>query len=464
MKKPAPRALSYLLLVLLAWGAAPALGRAQTPPPPPPPTTTPSEPAATPQTPPGSPVPPGSPAQPAPPKPAQTPPPAPTPAPVAPAPGTAGQPGTPDQATPEDQGPRQPRDRFLPRLDVFFPEGDLDLRVNRLVNKVFFEGQVKYNFINGDITAFLRYRYYGLYRITQLAFFDSISFSNVQKFSNGDFDRVRGTLVFLQWPHDYTHRTFALFEVDRISSNQLEKQFNNSKTNNYIRLGYQVGTPEDSRSNAIVGESRARTTQLFTAAREIGPGGFGFTGAFTYGFSFLNGDFKYVKLEAETLKRFDVSENTFLVARAHLGSIPYRQTLRTAPTVDPVDRYSIPRTEFFSLDGRENLKGLKDKRPGSEEFHTTFEYFFPWFLDAHHDVLRLQWQTWYWILYSGYGTAGFDRSVYRDFRTWVPDVGIGFESTFGLRGRYRFFFSGVVARALKGSGGVEARVSVKSYR
>lgn len=415
MKKPAAPA----LLLLLALGLIPALGLAQTPP-----------------------------------------------APVAPAPGTAGQPGTPDAAAPPpgEEGPRRPLDRFLPRLDVYFPEGDLDLRVNRLVNKVFFEGQVKYNFINGDITAFLRYRYYGLYRITQIAVFDSISFSNVQKFSNGDFDRVRGTLVFLQWPHDYTHRSFALFEVDRISSNQLEKQFNNNKTNNFIRLGYQVGTPEDSRSNAIVGESRARSTQLFTAAREIGPGGFGFTGAFTYGFSLLNGDFKYIKLEAETLKRFDVSGNTFLVGRAHLGTIPYKQTLRAGPTIDPVDQFSVPRNELFSLDGRENLKGLKTKRPGSEEIHTTWEYFFPWFLDAHHDLLGLQWQNWYWILYSGYGTAGFDRSVYRDLSTWVPDVGIGFESTCALRGRYRFFLSGVVARALKGSSGVEARVSVKSYR
>ena len=53
----------------------------------------------------------------------------------------------------------QPSHESGRRLDVYFPEGDLDLRVNRLVNKVFFEGQVKYNFVDGDITAFLRYRY-----------------------------------------------------------------------------------------------------------------------------------------------------------------------------------------------------------------------------------------------------------------------------------------------------------------
>jgi hypothetical protein len=430
--------------------ACPAFGFAQTPPEPAAPAapTTPDAPVAT--------------------EPAPNPPTAgtsPAPAPVAPAPGTVGQPGIPDEVQPAGaEEPRQPRNQFLPRLDVFFPEGDLDLRVNRLVNKVFFEGQVKYNFINGDITAFLRYRYYGLYRITQLAVFDSISFSNVQKFSNGDFDRVRGTLLFLQWPRDYTHRTFALFEIDRLSNNDPNNPFNNNKTNNFVRVGYQVGTPEDSRSNAIVGESRALTTQLFTAARAIGPGGFGFTGALTYGFDFLNGNFNYVKLEAETLKRFDISGNTFLVGRAHVGSILIKKTLRTDPTVDPADRYSVPRNELFSLDGRDNLKGLKDKRPGTEELHGTLEYFFPWFLDAHRDFLHLQWQNWYWILYSGLGTAGYDRSVYRDWNTWVEDVGVGFEAAFNLRGHYRFFISGVVAQALNVGGGVEARVSVKSFR
>jgi hypothetical protein len=240
--------------------------------------------------------------------------------------------------------------------------------------------------------------------------------------------------------------------------------FNNNKTNNFVRVGYQVGTPEDSRSNAIVGESRALSTQLFTAARAIGPGGFGFTGALTYGFDFLNGNFNYVKLEAETLKRFDITENTFLVGRGHLGSILIKKTVRTDPTVDPADRYSVPRDELFSLDGRDNLKGLKDKRPGTEEVHTTWEYFFPWFLDEHRDFLHLQWQNWYWILYSGLGTAGYDRAVYRDWNTWVEDVGIGFEAAFNLRGHYRFFISGIVAQALNVGGGVEARVSVKSFR
>ena len=46
--------------------------------------------------------------------------------------------------------------------------------------------------------------------------------------------------------------------------------------------------------------------------------------------------------------------------------------------------FTIPLSEFFRLDGRENLKGLSERLRGTEEIHTTWEYFFPWFLDADH--------------------------------------------------------------------------------
>ncbi|HYG64815.1 MAG TPA: hypothetical protein VEL74_19700, partial [Thermoanaerobaculia bacterium] len=165
--------------------------------------------------------------------------------------------------------PPPPKDGFLPRLDIFFPEGDLDLKVSRLINSTFFEGQVKYNFVKGDINAFLRYRYYGYSRITQLTVFDSVEFEDLEDFSS-DFDRVRGALLLLQWPHSYSYRTYAVLELDRISSNKRDLQFEETEealvrqgtTNTFVRLGYQVGTPGDERSNAIVGESRARNRQL----------------------------------------------------------------------------------------------------------------------------------------------------------------------------------------------------------
>src|SRR5947208_7932970 len=105
-------------------------------------------------------------------EPAQTPPPdipaappaptVPNPAPQTPtAPEPSGAGGTTGTGTEGEPLPPKATAQFLPRLDVYFPEGDLDLRISHLINKTFFEGQVKYNFVNGDITAFLRYRYYG---------------------------------------------------------------------------------------------------------------------------------------------------------------------------------------------------------------------------------------------------------------------------------------------------------------
>ena len=409
-----------------------------------------------------------------PPPPEATPPPETTPAPEAtPAPEPAapepkpGETSAPQQvpAGEEEPKPKPADQRFLPRLDVYFPEGDLDLRVNRLINKVLFEGQVKYNFVKGDISAFLRYRYYGYKRTTQFTVFDEIEFEDVEDFSS-DFDRTRGTLLLFQWPQSYHQRTFILAEIDRISTNKEEelRVLRLGRTNTFVRFGYQLGTPEDARSNAIVGETRARSERLFTAFREIGPGGFGFTGAVTSGFNIGIGDFDYIKLETELLKRFDVTQRTFLVGRLHAGSFPRKG--KREDLEEPFDEFdvlAVPRNEFFRLDGRDNLKGLDVRLRGTEELHTTWEYFFPWFLGADRKFIKLNWQNWYWILYGGVGTIGLDRDVFTDFDRYIPDVGVGFESSFNLR-KYRFFLSGIVAQALKGDGGVEARVSVKSYR
>jgi hypothetical protein len=377
-------------------------------------------------------------------------------------------PAPPADTPPEEEPrPKPPEERFLPRLDVYFPEGDLDLRVNRLISKVFFEGQVKYNFIRGDISAFLRYRYYGYKRVTQFTVFDSIEFDDIEDFSS-DFDRTRGTLLLMQWPHSFHQRTFLLAELDRISSNKedVAQILRLGRTNTFVRLGYQLGTPDDERSNAIVGETRARSERLFTAFREIGPGGFGLTGALTSGFDVGIGDFDYLKLEAEALKRFDLTERTFIAGRVHGGTFlrkAERDPSDLPEPIDELDLLAIPRGEFFRLDGRERLKGVSERTRGTDVLYTTWELFFPWFLRENRRFLKLDWQNWYWILYTGAGTIGSDSNIYTDFSSYIPDVGVGFESSLRLK-KYRFFLSGIVAQALKGNGSVEARVSVKSYR
>jgi hypothetical protein len=454
-----------LALLAVSLLAAPVCARQEPPPQP--------APVAEPQTAPPSepPAPPPAEPQAAPPAEPQTaPPPAEPTAPEPPAPAPPEPSGTGGEGvTPGVEVPARSQEGVLPRLDVYFPEGDLDLRVNRLINKTFFEGQVKYNFISGDITAFLRYRYYGYSRTTQLTVFDAITFDEIDQNVTDDFDRVRGTLLLLQWPYSYNHRSFAMAEIDGVSSNRRERgsQFfvRRDSTNTFLRLGYQVGAPDEGRSSAIAGETRARTERLFSAFREFGPGESTVTLAGTYGFDFGIGDFDYLKLEFEALKRFDTSARTFLVGRLRGGTFPHigrADPGSLLPQPDRIDFLAVARSEAFRLDGRENLKGLTERRRGTELLFSTWEYFFPWFLESHHRFLKLDFQNWYWILYTGIGTIGFDREVYTDFDTYIPDAGIGFESSLRLL-KYRFFLSGIVAQALKGDGGVEARISVKSY-
>jgi hypothetical protein len=380
--------------------------------------------------------------------------------------GSAGPTGTPpggggggagDDDTTESESDRT-IDRLLPQLVLLVPEDALDLKVSRLINKVLFEGEVRYAFVSGDITAFLRYRYYGPTRTTQVEVFDQINFGHLGLGTT--FQRTRGLLAFEEWPHDYSFRTFALEEVDRISSNQEAFLSTNNLTNTFIRLGGQIGSPGDNRTQAIVGDTRAYVPNIFTAVREIGPNQFSLTSGLSYGFPL--GNFNYVKLESEALKRFDLTDKIFLVGRLHQGSFLIDHVVNKE-ALDPEDRFSIPINEFFTVGGPDNLKGISSNLIGSQELHNTWELFFPWFLDQHHRVLDTDWQSWYWILYSGWGTLGDDTHTYTDLSNYIVDSGVGFEAAVRLW-RYRFFVSGIVARALKGSDHVEARLSVRSYR
>ncbi len=364
-------------------------------------------------------------------------------------------------------GAAAPRaDQVFPTLDVELPEGDLDLRASRLVGRIFFQGQVRYNFVDGDITAFLRYRAYGHHRTYQVTGFDEVEFGSVERLSD-EFERVRGLLFLTEWPHDYHRRTTFLAEIDRIVSNKDELRFDNEKTNTFVRLGYQIGTPDDTRSNAIVGETRARVDRLFTPLRAIGPYGAGFTAALTHGFDYTGGDFDYVKLEAEALKRFELPYGTALVGRLHGGTFPAKKR-RTVPADEGEEelpealRYEIPQSELFRLDGRDSLRGLDDSHRGTEELHTTWELFVPWFVDEPRRALWVDWNRWYWVLYGGYGTVGFDPDVYTDGDAYFTDVGLGFQASFRLR-KYTFFLSGIVAQTLEGDMDPEAKLSIKTY-
>lgn len=380
----------------------------------------------------------------------------------------AGRAPSDEEAVAEEGGPEEPeearRKGFLPRLDVFFPEGELDLRVSRLVRQVLFEGQLNYNFLEGDITAFLRYRYYGYKRTYQLSVFDALEFDDLEELSD-EFSRVRGILGLVSWPHDFHRRTFLLLELDRLISNKEELRFSNNQTNTFVRVGYQRATPRDDRSARLVGERRARIERVFTPFRQIGPGDIGFTAAATYGFDVGFGDFDYVQLEAEALRRFKLPGRKSLVGRARAGTFPHVEQVRELDDelgVTEADLFSVPRQELFRLDGRENLKGLGERLRGTEEIQTTWELFWPWFLEQERKTGPFVWNNWYWVLYAGVGNIGFDSSVFTELGDYLPDVGFGFESSFQIK-KYSFFLSGIVAQNLQASGGIEANLSVKSY-
>ncbi len=348
----------------------------------------------------------------------------------------------------------------VPEIDIYFPEGDLDLKLQRLIKNAFVQGQVRYNFVKGDILSSLRYRYYGRERIWQIGVFDELNFDRLEELSN-DFQRVRGGLVQVELPAGNSRRAFALAEVDRLSSNKIEQLYSTQRTNMFVRVGYQIGTPDDARSNAIVGESRSRIESLFTAHRRIGPSGFGLTGALSYSFDDLGADFSYLRAELEGLKRWSLGGD-FLITRLHVGSFLDSEIVRPTESL-PRNRFAIPYDELFRLDGREALKGLDHSQRGTNEIHITAEWFLPWFASEARRALGVEWETWYWIGYLGTGNVGFTEQVLTDWSDYVADVGFGFESSFHA-GRYVFFLAGVAAQAIDQDGDLKLRLTVRSSR
>ena len=350
-------------------------------------------------------------------------------------------------------------DRLLiPKIDVYLPEGELDFRVQRLARNAFFEGRLNYDFPSGDISAILSYRFYRRKRTYQLSVFDTIEGQSVERGS--DFERVRGGALLMEWPHSYSHRSFVLAEIDDIDSNKDEFRFTSGRTNTFVRLGYQIGTPDDERSNSIVGNDRGRIETVFSAHRLIGPGDVGLTAALSYAAEALEGDFEYLKFEIAGLKRFRLPGRTFLIGRFDGGT--FSQESMTRPDLEGFEAFDIPTYEFFSLRGRDNLKGLKARLRGTTKLQFTAELFVPWFEDARHRALGLEWNSWYWIGYGGKGAIGFDRDAVTRSDQYLSDIGFGFESSFRLKGR-RAYLSAVVAKVLEFDDDPRFIVTVKTY-
>ena len=402
--------------------------RAQTPPQEPPPNPPPAQ--TTTQEPPQPTPPPAQTTTQEPPQP--TPPPAQTTTPEPPPP------ATPPPVLSQTGGGSYERRDTLPSLNVYLPEGSASVRLRKLIRNVLFESQIDYKFVTGDISTFLRYKYYAKNFTYRLGVFDEINFVDVGKSvsaKGSEFERVRGGLLLLGIPRDYNHRYFLLLQDDRLTFGNTTNA-DDKKNNIYTKLGFQYGTQFDERLNSIVGESRGRITPVLTAFRDIGPQKTGLAVAITEATRVSTGDYKYTKLEGEGMRRTDLTATSFIFSRLHLGAFfgDSRISEATNPNLPEIERHSIPLYEFFKLGGREALKGVNDTASrGSHEVHLTNELFVPIFRNRDFKMWQLHWNTMYGIGYVGAGTVGFKFDQLTRTKDAVADAGLGSEMALSVR-------------------------------
>ncbi len=419
-----------------------------------------------------------------PPQPAPQPPP---PAPQSPAPQPTPPPATPEPEPPgvlsqAASGAYARRDSF-PSVNVYVPEGQASVRIRKLIKNVLFESQIDYKFVKGDISTFLRYKYYSRNYTYKLGVFDTIGFAAIGSRSTQEFERVRGALLLTEFPRDYNHRYFVLLQDDRLTFGDVTR-VDNRKNNIYTKFGYQFGTQFDERMNAIVGETRGRIVPVLTAFREIGPQKLSFAAALTESSKFSTGVYKYTKFETEALRRWDITPTSFIVTRAHIGAFLTKTTIREwcqtiaavqncgtgtpppgAVAVPSIERYSIPAYEMFTLGGREALKSVhaNDASAGTNELHLTNEYFVPVFRNRDYRTYAVHWNTLYGIGYVGVGNVGYSYSAPVKFRDYAIDAGLGTEASLTLRD-YEVLLSMVVAQTLRGAAGIKGNKVLLSLR
>lgn len=389
-------------------------------------------------------------------------------------------PETEPQATPPPQvtAPAPPAPGAVDRRDdfpnVYLFDGQGSIRLRRLIRNVLFETQINYQFVDGDISTFLRYKYYARHFTYRIGVFDSIEFPEVGSSSTNEFERVRGGLLLIGVPKDYSNRYFFLLQDDRLTFGELAN-VDNRKNNIYTKIGYQYGTQFDERMNAIVGETRGRITPVLTAFRDIGPQRTGLAMAVTQALRVAHADYKYTKFDAEVLHRTDITARSFVFSRLHAGTFfGYNDVCDNSPAADckdatsPIERYSIPRYEMFPLGGREALKSIpgEDDAIGIHEVHLTNELFVPIFRNRDYKIGPLHWNTMYGIGYLGAGTAALDYDQLSNTDRFVVDAGIGTESAITIRD-FDVYFTVIVATGLHAPDGLKrtkARFSIRTVR
>ena len=388
--------------------------------------------------------------------------------------GQTPEPPPPPPATPpilSDSVTGSERRDALPSLNVYLPEGAASVRLRKLIRNVLFESQIDYRFVTGDISTFLRYKYYARNFTYRFGVFDQINFQDIGKTSSNpktaEFERVRGGLLLFGFPRDYNRRYFWLVQDDRLTFGS-PTNVDNKKNNIYTKAGYQFGTQFDERLNGIVGESRGRITPVLTAFRDIGPQKTGLAAALTESFRVSTGDYRYTKVEAEGLHRTDLTATSFIFSRLHFGAFAGQSRINETqnPNLEEVERYSIPRYEMFQLGGREALKGVSSNSLGTHEIHLTNELFVPVFRNRDYRAWQLHWNTMYGIGYLGAGTVGFKYNQLVKGDAAVVDAGLGSEMAITVRD-FDVLVSVIYARTVKapdGLRGSKVRFFIRTIR
>lgn len=415
------------------------------------------------------------------------------PAPPAPAPPPQPEPETPPEPLPEQQSPPQPtppapepqpqppavepdpepvpaeqaattppppailsdaaassyeRREALPDVNIYVPEMQMSIRLRKLIRNALFESQIDYEFIEGDISTFLRYKYYARNYTYRIGVFDQIEFDQIGEDTEQEFERTRGGLLLVGIPRDYDERWFWLLQGDNTAFGNL-RNVDNQRKNFYTKIAYQYGTQFDERLNAIVGEARGRITPVLTAFRDIGPQRSSYAIALTQtlnvsggdldverdAFDYSIGDYRYTKLQIEGLRRFDVRGSSFIFSRAHLGAFAGYDEYENRSDRPEAERFSVPRHELFRLGGREALRAVGEGNHsiGTHEFHLTNEYFRPIFRNRDYRLGPLHAHTLYGILYMGAGVVGFGADTISKTDQYVVDAGLGFEAALSAR-------------------------------
>ncbi len=452
------RGVAVLSVILATSVAANAQEAVPPPPPQPAPQTQPAPAPAEPAPAPVAPAPPApATATPAPePQPVQVPQPALPPPPPAPAP--APQPSVLSGAASSAYDRRE----ALPYVNLYLPEGRASLRLRKLIKNVLFESQIDYRFVNGDISTFLRYKYYAPRYWYKIGVFDSIEFPDIGRASKQEFQRTRGGLLLFGVPLDYEHRYFWLVQDDRLTFGDSSNP-DNRKNNIYTKIGWQYGTEFDERLNAIVGESRGRLIPVLTAVRDVGPQKTSIAAAITEATRAGVGDYQYTKVEAEGLRRTDITGTSFIFSRLHYGTFFGKKVIH--PELPQIQSYSIPNYEMYALGGREALKSIsaKDAAAGTNEMHFTNEYFVPVFRNRDYRTGGVHWTTMYGIGYVGTGAVGFEYKDVVKPKDYVVDAGLGTELALSFRD-YDILLSTVYARTLRGPAAVKGNKVLFSIR